>query len=343
MIRIIVIIILSAIATGSGSTLKPTEAELRFFSRTIDFIFADSFNQAYRLAGDFIDPNPGRPMFHLIYGSILHAAMLDSEDYSREKEFFAHIDSSIDALEKWSDDNHNDPWSRFFLGSAYGYKAILYTQKGSWLKSFINGIKAKNNFGKAIDMDPTLYDAYTGMGNYHYWSTVKLGKYIPFLPDNREKGIEELMLAADSSLFSRLPAKTGLAWALINEKRIVKAIQIGKELHRETGGGRNALWILGGAYWRAGNLILSAEYYGQLIDSYERAGDQNYYNLIFCRYRRGVCLAEMRRDEEARREFDTLLSYKISRDIKKRLKDVFNKTGEYLVKLDKRKKQDIRG
>ena len=319
-----------------SATLKPSPEQLTKLSETIDYIFTDRFHQAYGSCGRLNDTIPGQPIYHLAYASVLHAEMFDAEEYGRGKTFIAHIDSSIKVLKKWTDDNPDDPWGYFFLGSAYGYKATWHGQKKSWLKSLIDGLKAKGKFAKALKIDSTLYDAYTGMGNYHYWSSAKLGKYIPFLPDNRDKGLEELKLAADSSIFSKKPAVFGLAWALIHEKQFSRAVKVGRRLYEETSGGRASLWILGGVYWRMGNLRYAERYYGELIESLQQAGGQNYYNLIFCGYRRGVCLYGMGKHELARREFEELMSYNVSKEVAGRHKKTYKKTRDYIEKLEKR-------
>lgn len=335
MIRVISVCFLLSSEIGLSASLKPSDQQITVFSRAIDMVFADSFSRAYELIEEMPDTIPGRPIYHLLYGSVLHTEMLDSEDFAREKKFFTHIDSCVNYLKKWTDDNPEDPWGFLFLGSAYGYKSILHVHKKQWLKSLIDGLKAKGKFAKAIKLDSTIYDSYTGMGNYHYWSTVKLGKYIPFLPDNREKGLVELKLAADSSLFSRKPALAGLAWAMIQEKRYKEAILIGKALLEETYGGRNSLWILGGAYWRTGNLSQAAKHFKMLIDSFIATGNQNYYNLIFCRYRLGVCKFKLGQADKAKAEFKVLLSYDVSREVEKRHKKTYKKARQYLKKIDK--------
>jgi tetratricopeptide (TPR) repeat protein len=319
-----------------SATLRPSQEQLVILSETVDYIFTDRFQHAYGSCDQLNDTIPGQPIYHLLYAGILHAEMLDAEEYGRREMFLGHVDSSIDALKDWTKENPDDPWGYFFLGSAYGYKATWHGQQKSWLKSLIDGLRAKGKFAKALKIDSTLYDAYTGIGNYHYWSSAKLGKYIPFLPDNREKGLAELELAADSSLFSRKPAALGLAWALINKKLFSKAIRIGRQLYEETSGGRASLWILGGVYWRMGNLSFTERYYGELIESLLQAGEQNYYNLIFCRYRRGVCLFGMGRYGPAKREFEELMSYNVSEEVARRQKKTYKKTREYIEKLQKR-------
>lgn len=335
MSRFLPVLIILAAGFCRAATLKPTDEQISIIRQTIDQVFADSFRQGYILAEQLPDTIPGRPIHSLLLASVMNAQMIDAEDYSRAKQFFSHVDSSIDILKDWVDRNPDDAWGLFLLGSAYGYKAIIHAQKGSWLKSLIDALKAKGRYSDALKLDPTLYDAYTGLGNYHYWSTVKLGKYIPFLPDNREMGLKELQISVDSSHFSTRPAEVGLAWALLEEKRVGEAMSLGKRLFQETGGGRNSLWIIGGAYWRMGNLPQAAEYYGDLMNSFLETGDQNYYNVIFCRYRRGVCFFGMGQHQRAKGEFETILSYEISREVKNRLKNIYKKTREYLDRIEK--------
>ena len=184
-----------------------------------------------------------------------------------------------------------------------------------------------------MKLDPWLYDCYTGIGSYHYWSSVKLRKIFPFLSDDRRKGLEELKLAMDSSYISRPAAAIGYGWALLNERKYSDALKVARALHDSTGGARNALWLLGGIYWSKGDLRNAAENYGMLINSLERAGDQNYYNLIYCRYRRGFCLYGLKKYKEAELEFRAILSYKPSREIRDRHGKTFQKTKEYLEKI----------
>jgi tetratricopeptide (TPR) repeat protein len=336
MIRIFFLIVLLFYGIGRPASLRQSENQISLLSKTIDLVFADSFLQAYELAADFPDSSAGRPIYHLLIASVVHAEMFDAENYDKERIFKAHIDSCISVLNRWTGNNPDDPWGFFFLGSAHAYKSVRNTQMKKWLSAFIDGWRARGKFARALELDSTLYDAYTGLGNYHYWSSAILGKYLPFLPDKREQGLRELRLAADSSLFSGKPALTGLAWAYIHKKRMGRAVRIGIDMYNVTGGGRNSLWILGGAYWRMGNLPLAAQYYGELLKSFQSTGNQNYYNIVLCRYRRGVSLHGMGKDEEARSEFETILSYEVSRDIKKRLDKIYKKTRQRLEEMDRR-------
>ncbi|UCC81089.1 MAG: hypothetical protein JSW64_06950 [Candidatus Zixiibacteriota bacterium] len=322
--------------------MRPDETRIARVMNIIDRVYSDSFETAYRLVEAINDTLPGKPIYNLIVASILHAEMTDLEDYSRKKDFFNRLDSSKKFFEDWTKRNPEDPWGFYFLGTVHAYKSMLHAQNKSWLKTLIEGLKARGKYSRALEIDPGLYDAYAGLGNYHFWSSVILRKYLPFLKDNSERGLSELRLAADSSYFSSRPAATGLAWALINRKRFQEASKIGMELYKESSGGRISLWILGSLYWQWGGLNKAANYYGELIESLNRLESQNYYGLVFCRYRKGVCLYLLRRYEDAEEEFKTLISYNVSKEVRDRHKKTFEKTREYLEKIENRTKIEDR-
>ena len=91
-----------------GATLRPSEADMATIRETIDFVYADSFAAARVSAESINDTLSGRPIYHLIFASVLHAEMADAEDYSNRKEFFAHIDSSMKVLKDENEYSYDD-------------------------------------------------------------------------------------------------------------------------------------------------------------------------------------------------------------------------------------------
>jgi tetratricopeptide (TPR) repeat protein len=327
------VFVLLLIGFSFASSLRPDESRITTVAKIIDYVYADSFETAYSMVEAVNDTLPEKPLYNLITASILHAEMTDLEDYSEKDEFFSRLDTSKKFFQEWIKDNPEDPWGYYFMGTVHAYKSMWHGQHRSWLKTLIEGLKARGKYMRALEIDPELYDAYAGLGNFHFWASVKLEKYLPFLKDNRETGLEELRLAIDSSHFSSKPAATGLAWALIDQRRFREASRIGMELYNDSSGGRVSLWILGGVYWRWGRLKKAEFYYGELIESLKSLEKQNYYNLVICRYRKGVCLYLMRKYEDAREEFDILLSYDAPKKTRDRHKKVYEKTEEYLEKI----------
>ena len=342
-IKLVFLLVLFSFLSAVGATLKPGDHELLLMQKIMDSVFADSFDQAESLVFSYKDTILEQPIYHLLYASVIHARMMDSEDYSREPDFTANIDKAIAALDKWIESNPQDPWGYFLQGTAYGYKTIWQGQKESWFKSMLTGLKAKGRFFDALKLDSLFYDCYTGIGSYHYWSSVKLRSIFPFLSDNRGEGLKELKIASDSSVISGKAAYAAYGWALLNEKKFAEAQKVAEHLRDITGGGRGSLWLLAASHWNWGNLRKAIEDYGLLIESLTRAGNQNYYNLIFCRYRRGNAYLILKNYNAAKAEFNILLSYDAPQSVRARHKKTYEKTAEFLNKIvDIEKSQNIK-
>jgi tetratricopeptide (TPR) repeat protein len=201
----------------------------------------------------------------------------------------------------------------------------------------LTGLKAKGRFFDALGLDSLFYDCYTGIGSYHYWSSVKLRSVFPFLADNRDEGLGELKIAADSSMISGKAALAAYGWALLNEKKYSEALRVAEKLKEITGNGRGSLWLMSAVHWNWGNLRKAIEDYGMLTESLSKAGNQNYYNLIFCRYRRGNAYYTLKNYNAAEAEFKILLSYDPSQAVRTRHKKTYDKTAETLRKIELKK------
>lgn len=69
--------------------------------------------------------------------------------------------------------SRKDVLARFYLGGAYGYRGLHKVRKRNWLGAFNDGLKGINALQEVLEIDPTLYDAYFGLGAYHYWRSAK--------------------------------------------------------------------------------------------------------------------------------------------------------------------------
>ena len=68
----------------------------------------------------------------------------------------------------------DDPWIRFYIGGAYGYRA-LYRFRHNWVGAFLDGRRSVDSLNGALAAMPELYDCYFGLGSYHHWRTARSG------------------------------------------------------------------------------------------------------------------------------------------------------------------------
>ena len=84
------------------------------------------------------------------------------------------------------------------------------SSRKSWLTAYIDGRRAYRNAGKAVALDPALYDAYLGIGAFDYYVATLSGfvRALAFTGGgDKAQGLAKLRLAAERGRFSRVAAK----------------------------------------------------------------------------------------------------------------------------------------
>jgi tetratricopeptide (TPR) repeat protein len=153
---------------------------------------------------------------------------------------------------------------------------------------------ARSDYETGLAYDSTLYDLYFGIGGYHYWKSAKAGflRWIGIFKNEKEKGIDELYIAYDSSTISKTSARSALAYIYINEEEYDSAIAIIDEIRAEYPEGHTLLWPRGEALFKARRY---RESLGVYQDLYARlkSNPGNYYNLIESAHYITRCYEEM--------------------------------------------------
>ncbi len=181
-----------------------------------------------------IDQFPDQPYGYFYLGATLQAEMLDLEDYSQIDSFKTLMETTIDLAKEKQTINDTDPWPLFSEGSAYLYHSFMDSKTGKMWGAYRNAVKGANRLVKAIELDSTLYDAYLGVGSYRYWKSAK-GKmltWLPFISDEREKGLKMVRIAVENGRFGKLVARDQLAWILLHRKEYDGAQQLALENHQ---------------------------------------------------------------------------------------------------------------
>jgi len=205
----------------------------------IDLVFDMQFEQANKIFDEMIRMDPENAIGYFLksksYLWMYIFCTNDKEHIERSLELFLKtIDIAKEMLEK----NEDDIDALFYIGNAYGYIGRRYGETGSWIKAYWYGRKGTNYLKKVIKKDPDYYDAYLGLGMYRYYADVlpKFIKALSFLlgglGGDREKGIDEVILASSKGNLTRGEAKFLLADEIyLNlEKNYEAALPLLKEL-----------------------------------------------------------------------------------------------------------------
>ena len=199
---------------------------------------------------DDIDPASAEGIFFVAF--TLEFIM----DQYRSQVFEGRLEITLDkAIERAKIALVKNPSARnyMFLGGSYGIKGVRQGVLGYWWRTFVNGTLANRYFKKAIEIDPTLYDCYYGIGSYHYWSTKRLRRFFgPLFRDKRMLGIRQLQLSIEKGVFTPIPSKVALFRIYMEEKWYHKVIQLAEEVLNEHPGTLFARWYYGLAVIKTG-------------------------------------------------------------------------------------------
>ena len=106
---------------------------------------------------------------------------------------------------------------RFYAGMAYALRARLTGLRGERRATAKAGVRAREHFLRALELDPGMTDAYTGIGLYNYYvdtlsAMAKVLRFFMGIPGgDKNEGIRQLQLAAQSGTVTRAGARFYLA------------------------------------------------------------------------------------------------------------------------------------
>lgn len=293
----------------------------------------DRYTAAERLADEIIANDSSSPAGYLFKAGARLAKMVDSEEPVNKDKFDQLLNRTdwLSDLAISASDSALSAWMCLFKGHADVYRSLYESKFGSTTSAIKRGMNARSDYETGLTYDSTLYDLYFGIGGYHYWKSAKAGflRWIGIFKNEKEKGIEELYLAYDSSIISRTSSRSALAYIYINEEQYDSAIVIIDQIRSEYPESHTLLWPRGEALFKARRYTESLEIYQSL---YERlkANPGNYYNLIESAHYITRCYEELGMEKEMKafaREATNLCS-----DIPKKMR---NKKRAELVYLSR--------
>ena len=144
--------------------------------------------------------------------SIWWRIQLDPNNGSRDEEFRMRADAAIAAVEAWCTHEPLRAEAWFYLGGAYGARAQWRVLRGERLAAARDGQRIKKALERSLELDPSLQDAYFGIGLYHYYAGVapaalKMLRWLLLLPGgDRMKGLEEMLRAREAGQLLRSEA-----------------------------------------------------------------------------------------------------------------------------------------
>jgi len=240
----------------------------------IDYASTLKYEKAIKAFDELIQREPKNPRGYFLKSATYF--WIFSTDMHNEAVGDTLKDLSLQAIEiaeNWLDENEDDIDALFYLGGSYGTLGRYYGATKSFLKAYWYGQKGKNYLEEVVEKDSTYYDAYLGLGIYHYLADVlpkfvKILSFVLGVEGDKDLGIKELNIASEKGRYTKSEALFFLgAIYTYREREYEKAIKIFTKLLDKYPDNCGALIHLGRCYTFMGKCELALQTYYKILNS----------------------------------------------------------------------------
>jgi tetratricopeptide (TPR) repeat protein len=184
----------------------PAEAGLTEGARlaaVYETILHARFDQVDRQLAETCPPAPVEACRALRAVAVWWRILLNPTSRSLDGHFNELAAAAIAASEAWTKRSPQTAEAWFYLAGSYAPLVQWRVLRGERLSAAREANRIREALERALRLDPTLHDAYFGIGLYHYYAdvvpaTVKFVRWLMFLPGgDRVKGLQEMLQARE--------------------------------------------------------------------------------------------------------------------------------------------------
>ena len=216
------IICLFVAAVFAATLTLPVQAEVKLppdvmeYARAgIDGVYTLDFDKANENIQKVFELYPDHPFAHFGNAMVAWARYeyeFEMSDTKQQKVFEKILDDSIAGIKRWLRQYPDDPNAYMGIGALYGLRAMFSMRTRSWITAYFSGRRAIANLEKSMELDPTYYDSYFGLGIYNYFAgtlpnVIKILARIVAIKGNVDEGVKQLNIAREKATFTSDSAK----------------------------------------------------------------------------------------------------------------------------------------
>ena len=231
--------LLLILVPGSGWTQTSGLTAGSQLARVYDAILDAGFDQIPGLLAQTCGPTlaPPEACQLLDVVALWWQIQLDPKNRVHDERFRTRSDAVIATIEAWTEREPKRAEAWFYLGGAYGARAQWRVLREERLAAARDGKRIKDSLEQALTLDPSLRDAYFGIGLYHYYADVapaalRMLRWLLLLPGgDRVQGLEEMLRARKDGQLLQSEADYQLHLIYLwYEKQPQRALQLLRDL-----------------------------------------------------------------------------------------------------------------
>lgn len=191
----------------------------RFVLQGIDHMYAVRFDEAARSFDQAIAADRNDPRGYFYRANVhLWSYLFDNRQQQLDL-FFTANDKAIAVGERRLSADAGDSRAKLFVGMAYGYKTIANARAENFMAAALSARACYDKLNALIKSDPKAYDAYLGLGLFHFLfgSVPKAGQFLAGLQGikgDAKLGVREIETVASRGTYFKNDAQ--LILALLN-------------------------------------------------------------------------------------------------------------------------------
>ena len=299
--------------------------------------YSGQYKEAEATYKKVISLYPKNPAGYYYLADLYQMIMRNYRVRDFEPQFEKFIDLTIEVAEEALKNNHNNAVAYMYLGDARGHRGVQRINQHKFFRGFMDGLKGASYLEKAIELDPTLYDAYYGAGIYHYWRSAKSKAFwfLPFIGDNRQKGIDEIWLSIQKGKHSEIEGKFALVSIYYDEQDYKKSYQLNQQLRQLFPDNPAAIYMQGLIEEKQGKWQEAQQTFQQLLSHLLASKCKSLGYQAECHYRIAFYLSQEGQFDKAIKECEIALKLGEQRNASEELEDALSNTEDILKEARK--------
>jgi hypothetical protein len=296
------------------SSAPVAHAQTQFeFTPEIDRVLRSGLNQMYRYDLQEADESfdvlvrrfPEHPIGYMHKAEVIWwHALRDNKNLTLEADFERYTEIAINKGHYLLKKNPKDFYALLYVAGAYGNRTRyhVYINK-SYYRAMRAGIKGYDFISPAHELRPDYKDCLIGTGAYNYFAgsiptLIKIFAWMFTQGGDKEKGIQQLELAAQKGEYGQIVAKMVLLGVYYNEKRFEDYQRLTLELIEEFPTNPVFVMWLADFYVRQGKRDDGDQQLTLLLDKGKTAS-RSKLSLAQIHYERGRLLLEKKSGDDA--------------------------------------------
>lgn len=261
--------------------IYPDRSVHKILKAGIKLIINQKYDNAEKLFSQLDKSRKDLPLGKIYLAATQIAKSFDYAEPFDDKLITKYLDGAKKTSERLLQVDDKNIWYNYFFALTEGYRAYYDALKHNWLSSFSTGLTSVSAFEYCLELDNNFYESMIAIGSYKFWKSKKTEflSWLPFVPDEKDLGIEYLQKAIKHSGYNSYLAVNSLIWIYIEQEEYNNAIKIAEVALVNNPQSRIFKSGLARAY-ESVNPEKSAIIYGEILDSYPKELKSNKINEV---------------------------------------------------------------